>query len=96
MGGREEGGSRPANTRWNTWARLTARAQRLGGDEASILAAMRAQALDIACGRDRVDDWPPAIVEALQDDGSVAMSWVRCIENSSVDRARAAVARLPR
>lgn len=91
MGGREEGGSRPANTRWNTWARLTARAQRLGGDETAMIAAVRAQALDIACGRDRVDDWPSVIIEALQDDGSVAMSWVRSVEDSSVDRARAAV-----
>jgi len=90
LGGREEGGSRRANTRWRTFMRL--RALELGllepggvGDEDAADREIRIAALAIARGRGTVDGpaWPERIVAALQDDGRIVNEWVEKYQTAS-------------
>lgn len=78
LGGREEGGSRRANTRWRTFLRLLARQQGLlgpggVGDEDAAEREIRTTALAIARGHETVDGppWTGSIVAELQDDGKL-------------------------
>lgn len=90
LGGREEGGSRRANTRWRTFMRL--RAQEIGllgpggvGDEETAERELRSTALAIALGRGTVEGppWPDSIVAALQDDGRIANDFVQRYQSAS-------------
>jgi len=90
LGGREEGGSRRANTRWRTFMRLHAQAIGLlgpggTGDEDAAEREVRTMALAIARGRGTVEgpDWPVSIVAALQDDGRIVNAWVEKYQTES-------------
>jgi hypothetical protein len=100
QGGREEGGSRRANTRWRAFMRLRAQHERLLepgglGDEDAAERKLRIQAVDIAMDPDRVGDsaWPEAVEAALRDDGRVALNWINGIKNSKSDRLHERLAR---
>jgi len=101
QGGREEGGSRRANTRWRTFMRLRAQHERLlepggVGDEDVAERQVRADALDIALGRGRVDysGWPPAVVRELRDDGQVVNDWVGTFKDGRSDEQADYIAEL--
>lgn len=92
LGGREEGGQRRANTKWRTFVRL--RAQRVGAldsagaeDEDVAEHRVRADALDIARGSGRVEDysgWPEIVITTLREDGAIERSWIDKYQAASV------------
>ena len=94
LGGREEGGSRRANTRWRTFVRLLAQDLDRTGDEDAIERDMWADALAIARGRGRVDPsrWPSAVVAELVDDGLLEKQLFDHFKDTRADEQAALIA----
>jgi len=66
------------------------------GDEDVAERQVRADALDIALGRGRVDysGWPPAVVRELRDDGQVVNDWVGTFKDGRSDEQADYIAEL--